>query len=264
MATRRISALTEYDAQPAADDLLYMVDASNKADGPSGTSRKIKAQRFAVTTDGLSVNFTGGGTIALGGFNIIVPNTPTGINKRAVTCTDGKYLSNKTWTTPVIGDFSNAQHTHTDASEGGLINIAPAGYISLFRGLHYPNLIAPSAINQPAVAKSDGQPGDLIPFTTVWINSDKILAQTVKLRVYIQPPAGAVTSIGLFAFTDWQSPGTPIVYCADTVGDNTQLVESADFLSLMPSGLAGYALSFSINTPPGGDAYIYSAGLVID
>jgi len=76
MADTKLPALTEVDAVPADTDLLYLVDVSDTADDATGSSRKIKAQRFA-TTDGSAVTFTGGGTIALGGYTLTVGATGT-------------------------------------------------------------------------------------------------------------------------------------------------------------------------------------------
>jgi hypothetical protein len=46
MANRRISGLTEYEAKPANDDLLYMVDVSDKTDSNAGSSRSFVARRL--------------------------------------------------------------------------------------------------------------------------------------------------------------------------------------------------------------------------
>jgi hypothetical protein len=113
MADTKLTALTEYDALPAAADLLYMVDVSDTTDDPTGTNFKVKAQRFAVT-DGNIVNFTGGGTIALGGFTLTAAQTGT-----IADLTTAQTFTNKTLTTPTIADLTNMTHDHTNAAGGG-------------------------------------------------------------------------------------------------------------------------------------------------
>ena len=66
---------------------------------------------------------TNSGTLAFSGagFTLTVPETGT-----AVLLTATQTLTNKTLTTPTIGDFSNAQHSHTNAAGGGQLSLTTA------------------------------------------------------------------------------------------------------------------------------------------
>lgn len=96
MATKEISGLTELAEKPNDADFIPMRDSSAVAD------RKVLAKYFVKTTDGLPVEFTGGGT--------------------GVTVAKAQSLSNKTLVTPTIASFSNATHNHTNAAGGGTLS----------------------------------------------------------------------------------------------------------------------------------------------
>jgi len=76
VANTKITALSSYAAQLAAGDLLPFVDISDTSQAASGTTKKVAAGYFGLT-DGSTTLFTGGGTIALGGFTLTVPATGT-------------------------------------------------------------------------------------------------------------------------------------------------------------------------------------------
>ncbi len=88
MADTKLTSLTELAAKPADDDLLYLVDVSDTTDDATGSSRKLKAKRFA-TTDGSAVTFTGGGSIALGGYTLTAPATGTLLTLAHLLTVDG-------------------------------------------------------------------------------------------------------------------------------------------------------------------------------
>lgn len=66
---------------------------------------------------------------------------------KAVGKTATQTLTNKTLTTPVIGDFTNATHTHGDAAGGGTLNASAiaAGTLPLARGGTGASLVDPNA-----------------------------------------------------------------------------------------------------------------------
>lgn len=73
-------------------------------------------QRRVERSSLLGATLTGAGTIATGGFTLTVPATGT-----AALMTATQTLTNKTLTTPTIGDLTNAQHTHNNAVNGGIL-----------------------------------------------------------------------------------------------------------------------------------------------
>lgn len=79
MANVKVSELTEYDGVPAAGDMIPLLDVSDTTQAASGTLKRLPGDRVAAT-DGTAVNFTGGGTVALGGFTLTVPETMTAAN----------------------------------------------------------------------------------------------------------------------------------------------------------------------------------------
>jgi hypothetical protein len=71
-----------------------------------------------------SLTVSGGGDVTLsasGNFTLTIPATGT-----AVLLTATQTLTNKTLTTPTIGDFSNATHDHEDAAGGGQLSLTAA------------------------------------------------------------------------------------------------------------------------------------------
>jgi hypothetical protein len=71
-----------------------------------------------------SLTVQGGGNTVLssaGNYTLTVPETGT-----AVLLTATQTLTNKTLTTPTIGDFSNAAHDHEDAAGGGQLSLTTA------------------------------------------------------------------------------------------------------------------------------------------
>jgi hypothetical protein len=86
MATdTKTTGLTALAANPASTDKFMIVDVSDTTMAPAGTNKYLDASYISFRT-----------------------NTET--------------LTNKTLTAPVIGDFTNAVHTHTGASSGGQLD----------------------------------------------------------------------------------------------------------------------------------------------
>lgn len=86
MANTKVSALTAIST-PASGDELYINDISDTTDSADGSSRKIT-------------------------YTNLVPVTETSTNT----------LTNKTLTTPTIGSFTNATHTHQNNAGGGTLD----------------------------------------------------------------------------------------------------------------------------------------------
>jgi hypothetical protein len=93
MADTKLTDLTELDATPAIDDVLYIVDVS---EGTAG-SRKIES-RYLWRTDGSAAYVSGGGTVALGGYVLTAPASGTMVTTAAT-----QTLTNKSLTEPAIG-----------------------------------------------------------------------------------------------------------------------------------------------------------------
>jgi hypothetical protein len=93
MADTKLTDLTELDATPAIDDVLYIVDVS---EGTAG-SRKIES-RYLWRTDGSAAYVSGGGTVALGGYVLTAPASGTMVTTAAT-----QTLTNKSLTEPSIG-----------------------------------------------------------------------------------------------------------------------------------------------------------------
>lgn len=83
MADKKITALSEYDAVPAAGDQFVLVDVSDTSQAPTGTTKRMPADRV-VATNGTQATVTGGGTIALDGYTVTVPETLTVANNADV------------------------------------------------------------------------------------------------------------------------------------------------------------------------------------
>ena len=66
---------------------------------------------------------TNSGTLAFSGagYTLTIPETGTAVLVAAT-----QTLTNKTLTTPTIGDYSNAQHSHADAAGGGQLSLTTA------------------------------------------------------------------------------------------------------------------------------------------
>lgn len=78
--------------------------------------------RVTLTNTDLSVS--GGGALTLsadGAYTLAIPETGTAVLVAAT-----QTLTNKTLTTPTIGDFSNAQHSHANAAGGGQLSLTTA------------------------------------------------------------------------------------------------------------------------------------------
>lgn len=118
MADTKLTDLTELEATPATDDVLYVADISA---GTAG-SRKIESRWF-LRTDGSAAYMSGGGTVALGGFTLTMPASGT-----VVTLGAEQTLTNKTLGTPTItGGTVDSVTMGTPSITGGTIDSVTMG-----------------------------------------------------------------------------------------------------------------------------------------
>ncbi len=103
MADQRITQLTQLSAQPAANDLLVVVDVSDTTMAASGTNKKIPAA-YVVTTTGNAATVSGGGTITLGGNDLTVAKT----GSAAFVDTVNGYLLKQTFNAEVVLERTTA------------------------------------------------------------------------------------------------------------------------------------------------------------
>jgi hypothetical protein len=227
MADTKVTALAEYNALPAADDLLYIIDVSDTTDDPAGSNFKMKAQRLAVT-DGNLVTFTGGGTVALAGFTLTAEATGTIADKDGV-----QTFTNKTLTTPTIGSFTNAQHTHIDAAGGGTAHFH--NHINIFSDYSTGLVTADTSYNTDHISR-----------TTFWINKTNMGASTtVKLNAWLTGTATATVSMELYNFT------TGAAVAGSTITHNTgteTLKTSGDFFAGLAAGANRYYIRLKSDT----------------
>lgn len=139
MADRKISELVELAVSPAIDDNLHILDNSEALD--EDKNKKIRIDTLFDFLSGgawvgdIVLDTTGtldlqAGTILLNE-NVDLTVTSTDLNQMAgvtiggtsagdiVTIDGTQTLTNKTLTTPTIGDFTNATHTHATLANGG-------------------------------------------------------------------------------------------------------------------------------------------------
>lgn len=76
---------------------------------------------LVTSTQGPGVNIAAIRTLFTNNAGIIEIPDPVAATVRLATLTLAETLTNKTLTTPTIGDFTNANHTHSGASSGGTI-----------------------------------------------------------------------------------------------------------------------------------------------
>lgn len=69
----------------------------------------------------------------------IAETTSHGATGGVVGATKTQTLTNKTLVSPVIGDFSNANHSHSSAGQGGVIITVPSGVYFPFGGVTLPD-----------------------------------------------------------------------------------------------------------------------------
>lgn len=99
MADQRITQLTALAAQPATNDLFVLVDVSDTTMAASGTNKKITAA-YVVTTTGNAATISGGGTITLGGNDLLVGKTCAVAGED----TTNGFLAAQTFHAPIILD----------------------------------------------------------------------------------------------------------------------------------------------------------------
>jgi hypothetical protein len=131
-------------------DLIYAVRQSLGAAGSRFVEFNNVLERITDGISDQSVAFTGltvapavadAGEgklyldISLGRFRVSVDGNGAGVFRSLTTDTGIETLTNKTLTLPVIGDFTNAQHDHSNAAGGGPISIANfTGVLSIAHG----------------------------------------------------------------------------------------------------------------------------------
>jgi hypothetical protein len=241
MADTKLTALAEYNAAPVAADLLYIVDVSDTTDDPTGTNFKIKAQRFAWT-DGNAVNFTGGGTIALAGFTLTAEATGTVADKSTA-----QTFTNKTLTTPTIGDLTNATHDHTDAAGGGAAHLH--NHIQIFGD--YGNGLSDTGTSYDA--DHEGR-------TSIWINKDNMgSSTTVKLNGWLTGGASHTASAELYNATTAASVGSSEI-THNTASET--LKTSSDFFANLAAGANRYYVR--LKSSDGTAVYANGLSITID
>lgn len=220
MADTKLSALDEYDALPAADDLLYIIDVSDTSDDPDGTNFRIKAQRLAIT-DGNLVNFTGGGSIALAGFTLTAAQTGT-----ISDLTTEQTFTNKTLITPTIADLTNMVHDHTDAAGGGT-------------GLHFFQYINIYSADTQGIFETDtSYDNDEEHNTSIYINKSHLAADaTVVLHAWLKGGASHSCLLELYnATTAAAVAGSELTHNTATL----TLKSSGNLYAALAAGLNRY------------------------
>jgi hypothetical protein len=137
-----------------------------------------------------------------------------------VTLTGTQTLTNKTLTTPTIGDFSNAEHNHSDSTEGG--TIAHSVLTGIGTGIHLPAYSSDSTTylngdgewTTPAGSGGDVYDSDIIfqDITTGNADSDShgfLLKLSMNTSHYLRadgswqaPPAGGTVYDSDIVFSD--------------------------------------------------------------
>ena len=143
MAGQMVSALSLGTVTPTND--FYIVQPPQ---GALGSHRLLASQVFAIitrnTTDG-GISFDSVTAPSSSGLSLakLYYNTIDGfrISKEGgpyqnfVLTVDNQTLSNKTLLSPTINNFTNAQHDHSDAATGGLVNISAfSGVLAIANG----------------------------------------------------------------------------------------------------------------------------------
>jgi hypothetical protein len=207
-------------------------DASDVLNPIEDVLEHVKSGRVAVTAADANVKHLNDAVVVGSGLTKAVQNAGAdealqlAIDSLVVaTLTGSQTLSNKTLTTPVIGSFASANHTHQNAAGGGQLNassVFSAGTVPVARLPVMSGDGGAGGVAGLVPAPAAGDAGKVLSGAGTWITVGGV---------------GTVTSVGVSAPSDFAVSGSPVTG-AGTIS-LTRTSQAAGRVLASPAGSAG-------------------------